>query len=49
MKGANLCVEPLHQSLCYRVPHGIGWNPQDQLEALLNQKPTIVCIRPRVN
>ena len=48
MKGASLHMEPLHQSLRYRVPHGIGQNPQEVLKALLNQKCAVVCISPRV-
>ena len=35
-------MEPLHQSLRYRVPHGIGQNPQEVLKALLNQKCALV-------
>ena len=48
MKGASLRVEPLHQSLRYRVPYGIRQSPQDVLEALLNQKCAVACISPRV-
>ena len=48
MKGASLRMELLHQSLRYCVPHGIGQNPQEVLEALLSQKCAVACISPRV-
>ena len=48
MKGANFYVEPMHQSLHYHMPYRIEWNPQELLEALLNQKLMIVHVRPRV-
>ena len=41
-------MESLHQSLKYRMPYRIRWNPQELPEALLNQKVVITCIGPMV-
>ena len=48
MKGASLCMESLHQSLQYRMPYRIRRNPQELLEALLNQRTKIALIHLRV-